>query len=310
MGATERVGQRVRARSKRGIERARPADVAGARVDVIEALTRLGSFELPALNNALIRDSDLFCTVRGPDGTAGGRDLVCAGILDIRYHGTDDSKEVRRYPGIVAASPETLEAVNRVNTAKAELQGAYYNLVKVCCKDAERRRTTEVEMRREYLASDGWHDLHTLQATRALRVAKGPVLHAGFTVARHSSSWRKLSWAEVHEMIGASGKCTEDQRAEDLQLLFRNRKTQFVVMREVKPHWRVNVRYETGSGRAAWQMISCSMPVFYPWRDGDPPSVTWPAAGPEEDPVEPARQRGSDKTEDIGFQSVPVRRKL
>lgn len=219
------------------------------------------------------------------------------------YEDSQDGRETLTCPGIVGASPATLEAARSCNIAKDEFKAAVLALkvlgrveTHTAMADLHRRwESVAVAMRRMGAAR-----LNLKQAYRHIPALERRPLKIGFTWSKQGRVIQRTSVAAARRLL--------EQRAEtpqtrlELQRLAEIRDPEMLArVRGVCPHLRANLVFtsEAGSPEVYRRLMQAPLPILVPLRRGErlPEFVT---VSPEP-PTTPRLRRADIRIEDEPF---------
>ena len=245
-------------------------------------------------------DRDLHAMVyelmESPDGRVEVKTLVgrearrLAGevITDVKI-GDDDIRRTRRLPGLMAASPATIEALEALNAAKERFEGL----------TAKLPRGTDGE-RRAAILKRVCPLMQLGQISRTVPALKQAPAWASFIWASAGTSNKPMNREEALEMLERHERyCPRDANPPGCEAMVARARVilakepagqHFVQARPVAPHLRVNLRI--GGKRLQRHAY---LPIFYPATATLPQSFApGPLPSAQDPPSRRARARRSD----------------
>ena len=219
------------------------------------------------------------------------------------YEDSQDGRETLTCPGIVGASPATLEAARTCNTAKDEFKSAILALkalgrveTHTVMADLHRRwESVAVAMRRMGAAR-----LNLKQAYRHIPALEQRPLKIGFTWSKQGRVIQRTSVAAARRLL--EQRVETPQTRLDLQRLAEIRDLEMLArVRGVCPHLRANLVFavEEGSSEVRRRLMQAPLPILVPLRRGErlPEFVVVPP----EPPTAPRLRRADIRIEDEPF---------
>jgi len=219
------------------------------------------------------------------------------------YEDSQDGRETLTCPGIVGASPETLEAALVCNSAKDEFKAAVLALKVLgrvethgAMNDLHRRwESVAVAMRRMGAAR-----LNLKQAYRHIPVLEQRPLKIGFTWSKQGRVIQRTSVTAARSLLEQRVETPQIQL--ELRRLAEIREPETLArVRGVCPHLRANLVFavEQGSPEIRRRLMQAPLPLLVPLRPGErlPEFV---AVSPEP-PTAPRLRRADVRIEDDPF---------
>jgi hypothetical protein len=218
------------------------------------------------------------------------------------YEDSQDGRETLTCPGIVGASPVTLDMARALNAAKDAFKGAVLALKALPKTEAGRllddlhRRDDQVALAMQRM---GVARLNLKQAYRHVPILDRRPLKIGFTWSKQGRTIQRTTVAEARRLL--------EQRRESPQVLVEiNRLTSLpeseclARVRSVCPHLRANIVFASGGPPARQRrLMQAPLPILVPLRPGEALPEFVPIA-PE--PLDSPRLRRSDvRIEDTLF---------
>lgn len=259
--------------------------------------------QVDACSTAIRRDGGLAAWVSRTDPEmADGLDMRLKAIQLYRalwYEEARDGRETLTCPGIVGASPETLDAARACNAAKDRFKAAVLALKSL--ERLERRDAmTDLYRRQETLATAmqrmGAARLNLKQAYRHMPLLDQRPLKIGFTWSKQGRVIQRTSLAAARRLL--------EQRAEtpqtrlELQRLAQLREDEMLArVRGVCPHLRANLVFAARDGASVRRrLMQAPLPILVPLRPGQPLPEFVPVA--VEPPLAPRLRRADVRIED------------
>lgn len=219
------------------------------------------------------------------------------------YEDSQDGRETLTCPGIVGASPATLDAARTCNIAKDEFKSAVLALkalnraeTHAAMADLHRRwESVAVAMRRMGAAR-----LNLKQAYRHIPVLERRPIKIGFTWSKQGRVIQRTSVAAARRLL--EQRVETSQTRLELQRLAEIREMEMLArVRSVCPHLRANLVFpaEDGSSVVCRRLMQAPLPILVPLRRGErlPEFV---AVSPDP-PTTPRLRRADIRIEDEPF---------
>lgn len=279
---------------------------------VVQRVELLGRFE------ALLAQLDTFCAAVRQDVDlpvwVSRTEAELAGNLDMRfkaiqiyralwYEDSQDGRETLTCPGIVGASPATLEAARACNSAKDEFKAAVLALkalsrveAHTAMADLHRRwETVAAAMRRMGAAR-----LNLKQAYRHIPLLEQRPVKIGFTWSKQGRVIQRTTVAAARRLL--EQRVETPQTRLELQRLAEIRDLEMLArVRGVCPHLRANLVFavEEGSSTVQRRLMQAPLPILVPLRRGERlPEFVAVAPDP---PTAPRLRRADIRIEDEPF---------
>lgn len=212
------------------------------------------------------------------------RQALLEAVLAVTYKRDQKGPECFRWPGLVAAHPNTLLRLRLLNQAKDALAAALrkvggtqpHRTRRKLVLEAPDRLALSDELRR-VLGRYGSSRLHVTQATRRIVVLDEMPQYVGFFWAASPKHIKALDPTDAAAVAGRKGSAEEfwqayEQAPPDRKVLR--------VQTPVKPHLRANLRWDHAGDEPTRRCVTCSMPLFYPAGElrpfFEPPSLEAP----------------------------------
>ena len=222
------------------------------------------------------------------------RQTVLEAVLAVTYRRNQKGPECFRWPGLVAAQPNTLLRLKLLNQAKDSLAAAlrkvsgmqHHRTRRKLVLEAPDRLALSLELRR-VLGRFGSSRLHVTQATRRIVVLDEMPQYVGFFWAASPKHIKSLAPDDAAAVAGQKGSADEfwqayEQAPPDRKVLR--------VHTALKPHLRANLRWDHAGDEPKRRCVTCSMPLFYP-ASGVPPFFEPPSMEPPDRKAHPRKTR-------------------
>ena len=225
------------------------------------------------------------------------RDHAAAELGRLCRHADQDPRTVTRAPGVLAASPETLDAAAAVNAAKS----AFWEAV---------QQISPSQTTRARKLNDMIPRISLMQIRREISIWTEKPVRIDYTWAGRTSSTRTLTAGAMEaelakRLTNRPCRCSERSEWEALIQQCRERLNELpedepvAVLNVMAPHVRANVYWRNElENRPDRTMIAAPLPILYP-DDGRGPVPIKPL--PPFDPEAKSRKRMSQKLEDEPF---------
>jgi len=280
-----------------------PAPSPGAlRIDLLASFESLLA-SLDACCANVRRDSALKAWVsRTETELAQGLDMRSKAIQLYRalwYEDARDGRETLTCPGIVGASPATLDAARDCNAAKDRFKLAVLAL-KVLGRIEINAAMTDLHRRQEDLAVAmrrmGAARLNLKQAYRHIPLLERRPLKIGFTWSKQGRVIQRTSLAAARRLL--EQRVESPQIRLEMQRLAEIREGEMLArVRAVCPHLRANIVFPSGPEvEPARRLMQAPLPILVPLRPGDGLPEFVPVA--PEPPIARRLRRADVKIED------------
>jgi hypothetical protein len=226
------------------------------------------------------------------------------------YQDSQDGRETLTCPGIIGASPPTLEAAHACNAAKDAFKAAVLQL-KTLSKAEAGLIMTDLHRRNEEVATAmkrmGAARLNLKQAYRHIPLLVRRPLKIGFTWSKQGRTIQRTSVGETRRLLERRRE-TPQVELELRRLTSLPDSEQLARVRGVCPHLRANIVFADG-GRASQRrrLIQAPLPILVPLQANEPLPDFVPI---ESEPQDSPRLRRSDVRieDDVFLPSIHVYR--
>ena len=242
-------------------------------IDVINSFKQLRSSLQAATEHICILDRNLPAWFQAPallpiEANSSTRQQACALLQQVEYVNTQQPREILVGAGIIAASSETILALQGLNDAKNNLKVAILKLkaAKVTTShDLLAQNFEEMLTQRDPTINDslnrmGLSRVHLKQCYRKIPYLLTRPNKISWTWA-NTRSIKKISIAEAYDMLA---KQVRDQGIErQLQLLQNiDPNEKLAIIQDLAPHLRANIVLPNGSDTKRI-MVKGPVPIFY-----------------------------------------------
>lgn len=234
-----------------------------------QMLTALGAF------CAQVRHDQLPAWVSRSDEETdqglGLRDKAVQAYRALWYEDGQDGRETLTCPGLVGASPATLDAAQQCNTAKEAFKNAVLALKKLDKAQIDalwdelhsRDETINLAMRRMGAAR-----LNLKQAYRHIPILAARPVKVGFTWSKQGRTIERKSVAEVRQLLET--RLETAQIRLEMERLSQIPETEMLArVRSVCPHLRANLVFATADG-VERRLKQAPLPLLIPLAPGEP----------------------------------------
>lgn len=247
-------------------------------IAVLESYKNLKK-NLLKLNSLILADQNLPLWIYNNDNLNSNelRYKLIIILNQIEYHDAQDPKETVIYPGIIAASKETIDQISIINNCKSEFKEAIQNLKKLKIKNSDPVLTDEFNKvfysfednknKREFntqstLKRNGLARLNLKQCYRTIKVLPIKPNSVSWTWA-NTKAISKISKDEAIEKLKLKGNDYGiQQQIKKVESLKNHEK--LAIVQVLAPNLRSNIVYPDNKlDIPNRQMIKGHMPIFY-----------------------------------------------
>lgn len=188
------------------------------------------------------------------------------------YEDGQDGRETLTCPGIVGASPSTVEAALRLNNSKDRFKAAVLAL-----KQLNKTQTTallsDLHRRNEEVARAmrrmGNARLNLKQAYRHVPLLPQRPIKIGFTWSKQGRTIQRTTVAEARRLL--ERRSATQQTQAELQRLQTIPETEILArVRSTSPHLRANVVYQNPDDGLERRLVQAPLPILIPLAAGEP----------------------------------------
>lgn len=230
-------------------------------------------------------------------------DWLARALLDMWYEDGQDGRHTRTYVGLIAATPELMEAVEDVNHAKARFSQVMKHIQE---KDAglvaELKGALPLRHPglQAHLAGKGLGRLHLKQCWRHLPVAEAPLERIHLSWYSSGRSIKRITASEAADKLAEFNTESPHIQVQLRQLAGLPSSEPLAIIQRQAPVMRANLFYQEplADGRAR-RAMNVALPLFIPSPDGRLPTHNEPLPTPP--PARTRKERCDQKIESDPF---------
>ncbi len=182
------------------------------------------------------------------------------------YEDGQDGRDTLTCPGIIGASPATIEKAQVLNEVKASFKTAVLELKRLA-KSENRQLVNDLHARslsiNTLMRQFGAARLNLKEAYRRVPILPQTPLRVGFTWSQFGRVIQRMTLTEVREML-ENRRNTPQVLADREKLAEIVQDEPFARIRPVRPHLRANVMYPSAEGSTFRKLIQTPVPVILP----------------------------------------------